>query len=163
MKNLKNFDEFLNEKKNESVTFTIDDGSLDDKFLNDESLSKNLDYKKDKGDTYYTLPQGDFDRLIDFADSSGYDTDEIIYVIEGKIEINDTIKASNKRYTFVYQTGKAAPKTAKEINKELNDAGIKSFILKDFGDVVGIPTKDLQKAIDDVLSTYDNIKQFGMS
>jgi len=65
-----------------TVTFTIDDGDLDDKFLSDKSLSRNLDYKEDRGDTYYVLPKRDFDRFQDWADSSGYDTDEIIDVIE---------------------------------------------------------------------------------
>ena len=79
---------------------------------------------------------------------------------EGKIEINNTIKTSNKEHTFYYQTGKAAAKTAKEINKKLNDIGIQSFILKSFGDVIAVPTKDAEKAVDDILSTYDNLKQF---
>jgi hypothetical protein len=68
-----------------SVTFTLDDGDLDDKFLSDKSLSRNLDYKEDGRDTYYVLPKRDFDRLQDWADSSGYDTDEVIEVIEESV------------------------------------------------------------------------------
>lgn len=75
----------------ESVTFSIDDGNLDDKFLGNRSLSRNLDYKKDGEDTYYTLPKRDFDRFEDWADSHGFDT-ELIYVVdeslnEGKVKL----------------------------------------------------------------------------
>ena len=65
-----------------TVTFTLDDGDLDDKFLGDRSLSRNLDYEQDGSDTYYVLPKRDFDRLEDWADSSGYNTAEVIYVID---------------------------------------------------------------------------------
>ena len=74
-----------------SVTFTLDDGDLDDKFLSDKSLSRNLDYKEDGRDTYYVLPKRDFDRLQDWADSSGYDTDEVIEVIEESV-VNEASK-----------------------------------------------------------------------
>ena len=69
-------------KDSNTITFTLDDGDLDDKFLSDESLSRNLGYKKDGGDTYYVLPKRDFARFQDWADSSGYDTDEVIDVID---------------------------------------------------------------------------------
>ena len=68
-----------------TVTFTLDDGSLDDKFLSNKSLSRNLDYKEDGGDTYYVLPKRDFDRLQDWADSSGYDIDEVIEVVDESV------------------------------------------------------------------------------
>jgi hypothetical protein len=74
----------INEGRDD-VTFTLDDGDLDDKFLSDKSLSRNLDYKKDGRDTYYVLPKRDFDRLQDWADSSGYDTDEVIHVVEESV------------------------------------------------------------------------------
>jgi len=67
------------------VTFTLDDGDLDDKFLSDKGLSRNLDYKEDGKDSYYVLPKRDFDRLQDWADSSGYDTDEVIDVIDESV------------------------------------------------------------------------------
>jgi hypothetical protein len=73
------------ESMNNTVTFTIDDGNLDDKFLNDKSLSRNLDYKEDRGDTYYVLPKRDFDRFQDWADSSGFDIDEVIDIIEESV------------------------------------------------------------------------------
>jgi len=79
---------------------------------------------------------------------------------EGKMGLNTTIPASTKDYTWVYQVGKKAAKTAIEINKKLNDIGINSFISKTTGDTIGIPTKDLKKAFNEVLSKYDNIKQF---
>jgi hypothetical protein len=76
---MKTFNEFLNE---ETVTFSIDDGGLDDKFLGNSALSKNLDYADVMGDTYYVLPKRDFDRLLDFGDSDGYDIEKIINVID---------------------------------------------------------------------------------
>ena len=83
---------FLKESVNEGrddVTFTIDDGNLDNKFLMDRSLSRNLDYNHDSGDQYYVLPKRDFDRLEDYADSHGYDADTI-YVIDESEELNET-------------------------------------------------------------------------
>ena len=79
---------------------------------------------------------------------------------EGKMDLNKTIKASNKDYTWIYQTGKDSKDTAVEISKKLNGLGIKSFVSKTTGDTVAIPTKDLKKAFDEVLSGYDNLKQF---
>jgi len=80
-----------------TITFTLDDGDLDDKFLSDESLSRNLGYKKDGGDTYYVLPKRDFDRFQDWADSNGYDTDEVIDVI-GEIVKEDLEEASGLEF-----------------------------------------------------------------
>jgi hypothetical protein len=79
---------------------------------------------------------------------------------EGKLDLNTTIKASTKEYTWVYPTGKDSSKIASEINKKLNDLGIKSFISKTTGDTIAIPTKELKAAFDKVLSNYSNIKQF---
>jgi len=84
-----------------TVTFTLDDGDLDDKFLSDKSLSRNLDYKEDGKDTYYVLPKRDFDRLQDWADSSGYDTDEVIDVIE-ESKVTEDSKKVWKQGTDLY-------------------------------------------------------------
>jgi len=81
----------------------------------------------------------------------------------GKMSLNTTIPASNKDYTWVYQTGKDAQKTAVKISKNLNDMGINSFVSKETGDSIAIPTKDIQKAFDEVLSKYDNMNQFAYS
>lgn len=75
---IESFEEFLNENK---VTFAIDDGKLDDMFM-DSTLSKKLDYKKIKGDTYYVLPKREYSMLVDMADSNGFDTEEIFDVID---------------------------------------------------------------------------------
>ncbi len=82
------------------------------------------------------------------------------FINEGKMDLNTIVKASSKEYTWIYQTGKDSSKTAIEINKKLNDLGIKSFISKTTGDTVGIPTKNLKTAFDKVLTNYSNIKQF---
>jgi hypothetical protein len=100
-KELKRLKALLRESVNEGrddVTFTLDDGDLDDKFLSDKSLSRNLDYIKDGRDTYYVLPKRDFDRLQDWADSSGYDTDEVIYVVEESL--NEDVSSP-----YIYQVG----------------------------------------------------------
>ena len=97
-----------------SVTFTLDDGDLDDKFLSDKSLSRNLDYKEDGRDTYYVLPKRDFDRLQDWADSSGYDTDEVIEVIDESV-----VTEAVSRATKIYQIATPAPKAM--LVEELED------------------------------------------
>ena len=79
---------------------------------------------------------------------------------EGKLELNKSIPTSTKQYTWIYQTGKDSKDTAIEINNKLNNIGIKSFVSKTTGDTVAIPTKDLKKAFDEVLSGYENMKQF---
>jgi hypothetical protein len=77
MKNLHTFEEFLNESLNENakdeIVFSIDDDKLD-QMLNSK-FSRQLDYKDDKGDSFYVLTRKDFDRFIDLADSSGFDVD----------------------------------------------------------------------------------------
>ncbi len=76
MKNLITFEEFLNESLNEAkdeIVFSIDDDKLD-QMLNSR-FSRQLDYKDDKGDSFYVLTRRDFDRFIDLADSSGFDVD----------------------------------------------------------------------------------------
>ena len=82
------------------------------------------------------------------------------FLIEGKLELNKTIPTSTKQYTWIYQTEKDSSKTAVEINKKLNGIGIASFISKTTGDTIAIPTGDLEKAFDEVISAYDNMKQF---
>ena len=82
------------------------------------------------------------------------------FVNEDKMGLNTTIKTSDKKYTWIYQTGKDSHKTELEINKKLNALGIKSFISKTTGDTIAIPTKDLKTAFDKVISGYSNIKQF---
>jgi len=79
--------ESVNEGRDD-VVFVIDDGNLDNKFLMTRSLSRNLDYQHDSGDQYYVLPKRDFDRLEDYADSHGYDS-ESIYVIDESEELNE--------------------------------------------------------------------------
>jgi hypothetical protein len=82
------------------------------------------------------------------------------FLIEGKLELNKTVPTSTKQYTWIYQTGKDSSKTAIEISKKLNGMGIASFISKTTGDTIAIPTGDLEKAFDEVISAYDNMKQF---
>ena len=72
MEHVKTFESFLNEAKDE-IVFSIDDDKLD-QMLNSK-FSRQLDYKDDKGDSFYVLTRKDFDRFIDLADSSGFDVD----------------------------------------------------------------------------------------
>lgn len=86
MKYLKLFENWLTEAKEDVVIFSIDDGDLDDKFLANKSYSRKLDYHKVGRDTYYTLPKREFDMFYDWADSSGYDVEDVIIEIdEGKL------------------------------------------------------------------------------
>jgi len=66
----------VNESVNESndeIVFSVDDDKLDQ--LLNSRFSRQLDYKDDKGDSFYVLDRKDFDRFIDLADSSGFDVD----------------------------------------------------------------------------------------
>ena len=74
--------ESMNEQStSDVVTFSIDDDKLDT--LLHAKFSNYIDYIEDDGlDSYYTLPQRQFDRFIDLADSSGFDTDELIQMNE---------------------------------------------------------------------------------
>ena len=89
MKNIKSFQEFVNEQLFENytfITFSVDDEKLDQ--LLHKNFSKSIDYFKDGGDEYYTLPKREFDRFIDLGDSHGFDVDyeesedAVVYVIE---------------------------------------------------------------------------------
>lgn len=58
---------------NDVVTFSVNDDKLD-QLLNDFH-ARELGFVNIKGDDYYTLPQRDFDRFIDAADSKGFNVD----------------------------------------------------------------------------------------
>jgi hypothetical protein len=74
--------ESMNEQStSDVVTFSIDDDKLDT--LLHAKFANYIDYTEDDGlDSYYTLPRRQFDRFIDLADSSGFDTDELIKLDE---------------------------------------------------------------------------------
>ena len=137
-----------------TVTFTLDDGDLDDKFLGDRSLSRNLDYEQDGSDTYYVLPKRDFDRLEDWADSSGYNTAEVIYVIDEAMvsekfsfSKKEVEKAANliasaiaqadmvktKVHHLEYDKGRGA---GFDISIDGEESAGGSYVVKDNGDVV---------------------------
>jgi len=67
-----NLDSILHESSN-VVTFSINDDKLD-QLLNDFH-AREIGFVSVKGDEYYTLPQREFDRFIDAADSKGFDVD----------------------------------------------------------------------------------------
>lgn len=125
MKHIRTFESFVNEAQN-LVTFSVDDDKLD-QMLN-ARFSRQLDYKDDKGDSYYVLPKRDFDNFIDLADSSGFDVDyegsedSVVYVIEsfmlkmneGYMSELDIIRQESKTLEEFIKKGKAAfPKIAK--------------------------------------------------
>lgn len=80
--------ESLSESKDE-IIFSVDDDKLD-QMLN-ARFSRQLDYKDDRGDSYYSLPKREFDQFIDLADSSGFDVDyensedSVVYVQESVV------------------------------------------------------------------------------
>jgi hypothetical protein len=76
MKNIKTFEEYVNEQLSESyqfVVFSVDDEKLDQ--LLHQNFKKSIDYFKEGGDEYYTLPKREFDRFLDLGDSHGFDVD----------------------------------------------------------------------------------------
>lgn len=112
---------------NDDVVFTIDDGNLDNKFLMTKSLSRNLDYQHDSGDQYYVLPKRDFDRLEDYADSHGYDTDEVIHVIEESV--NEARTKVNEAFKLSDHMGIAAEDVAEHlVDKLIKDKSLTQFI-----------------------------------
>ena len=125
MKHIRTFESFVNEAQN-LVTFSVDDDKLD-QMLN-ARFSRQLDYKDDRGDSYYVLPKRDFDNFIDLADSSGFDVDyegsedSVVYVMESSmLKMNegymselDIIRQESKTLEEFIKKGKAAfPKIAK--------------------------------------------------
>jgi hypothetical protein len=81
--------ESINEAAEDVVIFSIDNDRLDSKFLN-SIYSKNLDYKEDKQDTFYTLPTKDYNRFEDWAFNIGFDIDSDIVKIEEVDEMSDS-------------------------------------------------------------------------
>lgn len=81
--------EEVNPKFKDEVIFSVDDDKLD-QMLN-ARFSRQLDYKDVGSDSYYILSRKDFDRFIDFADSSGFDVDyensedTVVYVQESVV------------------------------------------------------------------------------
>jgi len=59
--------------KDDDVVFTIDDEKLDQ--MVNSKFGSRLDIEEVNGDSYYILNQRDFDRLVDLADSRGFDVD----------------------------------------------------------------------------------------
>jgi len=72
-------------------------------------FDKKLDYSDIKGDTYYVLPKREFDRFRDHADSSGYDVDTAIEIIqEGEHKMKAAhILAENYKRFFKFNLGEA--------------------------------------------------------
>jgi len=95
----------------DTITFSIDDDKLDT--LLHTKFANYIDYTEDDGlDSYYTLPKRHFDRFIDLADSSGFNTDKLIQLKE------DSTTASVPGYQTPYAFGK--------VNKQdLEDMGYK--------------------------------------
>jgi hypothetical protein len=125
------------ESVNNTVTFTIDDGNLDDKFLNDKSLSRNLDYKEDRGDTYYVLPKRDFDRFQDWADSSGFDIDEVIDIIEESV--------NEKRMTY-------KGRVVKRVWPDLGGDGKVKILLRDATNSQYVKPEDIKGYVNEAIA-----------
>lgn len=70
----KSFASVLNGMSNsDNIIFSINDEKLDD--ILHANHRRELEYMNISGDVYYILPTKEFDRFIDYADSSGYDVD----------------------------------------------------------------------------------------
>ena len=98
----KSFAQVFNDTSNsDNIIFSINDEKLDD--ILRANHSRELDYKKDvTGDVYYILPTKEFDRFIDYADSSGYDVDyensenSVIYVRDAETKMREQSTPSVK-------------------------------------------------------------------
>lgn len=164
MKHIHTFESFLNESKINESTIKISGQAYN--MWNDKKIQRQLNDVKIKiignidGILTITGDEKELDKVKAIFDLDESNNGMQQTLDESKIKLNSVIKASDKNYTWIYQTGKESIKTAIRINKELNDVGIKSFISKDTGDTIGIPTKDLKRAFDEIVSKYDDIKQF---
>lgn len=67
----------------DSVIFVINNGKLDDLFL-DSSKSDHLDYENINGDSFYSLPTKYYDRFVDWADSSGFRKGKDFYEVDSR-------------------------------------------------------------------------------
>ena len=173
MKHLHTFEEFLNENANKKITVSLR-ASIVKSFQKDLDAN-NIPYtvvrptvfeleNTPKARTAIQEAKGRFgmQSVLVMAVYEAIQTFEE-FLNEGKLELNKTIPTSTKQYTWIYQTGKDSSKTAVEINKKLNGIGITSFISKTTGDTIAIPTGDIEKAFDKVISAYNNMKQFAYS
>jgi len=92
----------------EPILFTIETGTLDDKFL--DKFENHLDYENIGGDEFYVLPKRIYDRFEDWAISSGYEPGEWFEVDDQGNELMENKKinlAENYERFFNVDLGEA--------------------------------------------------------
>jgi hypothetical protein len=155
--------------KDTDVVFTIDDEKLDQ--MVNSRFSSQLDYQEVDGDSYYILNQRDFDRLIDLADSSGFDVDyensedSVLFIYENVNEnhisepyifqVGDIVRNVNPQCNHYGSTG-----IVNAIQALDGDMGnIVKYIVTNFGDTFK-PGMTLMKTPDQ-LELMDDINESG--
>jgi hypothetical protein len=90
-------------KTEDSVTFSIDKEELDEILHN--TFESQLKYIDEAGDVLYSLPKRQFDRLIDIADSKGFDVDyenseESVIIVYDNYAKGGQIALRDAKYTM---------------------------------------------------------------
>ena len=155
--------------KDDDVVFTIDDEKLDQ--MVNSRFSSQLNFQEVNGDSYYILNQKYFDRLIDLADSSGFDVDyensedSVLFIYENVNEnhisepyifqVGDIVRNVNPQCNHYGSTG-----IVNAIQALDGDMGnIVKYIVTNFGDTFK-PGMALMKSPDQ-LELMDDINESG--
>ena len=155
--------------KDDDVVFTIDDEKLDQ--MVNSRFSSQLNFQEVNGDSYYILNQKYFDRLIDLADSSGFDVDyensedSVLFIYENVNEnhisepyifqVGDIVRNVNPQCNHYGSTG-----IVNAIQALDGDMGnIVKYIVTNFGDTFK-PGMALMKTPDQ-LELMDDINESG--
>ena len=153
----------------DDVVFTIDDEKLDQ--MVNSRFSSQLNFQEVNGDSYYILNQKYFDRLIDLADSSGFDVDyensedSVLFIYENVNEnhisepyifqVGDIVRNVNPQCNHYGSTG-----IVNAIQALDGDMGnIVKYIVTNFGDTFK-PGMALMKTPDQ-LELMDDINESG--
>lgn len=120
---------------NDDVVFTIDDEKLDQ--MVNSRFGSRLDFQEVDGDSYYILNQRDFDRLVDLADSSGFDVD-YENSEDSVLSIYDNVNENHISEPYMFQVGDLVRNVNPQC-KHYGSVGIVNSIQaldNDMGDVI---------------------------
>lgn len=102
--------------KDDDVVFTIDDEKLDQ--MVNSKFGSRLDIEEVNGDSYYILNQRDFDRLVDLADSQGFDVD-YENSEDSVLSIYENVNENHISEPYIFQVGDIV----RNVNPQCNHYG----------------------------------------
>ena len=121
--------------KDDDVVFTIDDEKLDQ--MVNSKFGSRLDIEEVNGDSYYILNQRDFDRLVDLADSRGFDVD-YENSEDSVLSIYENVNENHISEPYMFQVGDLV-RNANPQCKHYGSVGIVNSIQaldNDMGDII---------------------------